>query len=85
MFCLYFYLIQFYYFTKLKTKFDETRIKNWYRAFAKECPDGRLTRDHLIKLFKKVFPLGDGEVFCEHIFRVFDDDGNNSLEFRVGF
>ena len=32
-----------------------------------------------------MFPLGDGEVFCEHIFRVFDDDGNNSLEFRVGF
>ena len=59
------------------------RIKNWYRAFAKECPDGRLTREHLIRLFKKVFPLGDGEVFCEHIFRVFDDDGNNSLEFRV--
>ena len=70
---------------QLKTKFDETRITTWYRAFVKECPDGKLTRDHLIRLFKKVFPQGDGEIFCDHIFRVFDDDGNNSLEFRVGY
>ena len=68
-----------------KTKFDEARIRNWYQAFSKECPDGKLTRDHLIKLFKKVFPMGDGEIFCDHIFRVFDDDGNNTLEFRVRY
>ena len=69
----------------LKTKFDEMRIQKWYQAFNKECPEGKLTREHLIKLFKKVFPQGDGEVFCDHIFRVFDDDSNNTLEFRVRY
>ena len=68
-----------------KTKFDEARIRKWYQAFAKECPEGRLTHEHLTRLFKKVFPSGDGEVFCEHIFRVFDDDGNNALDFQVRF
>jgi Ca2+-binding EF-hand superfamily protein len=69
----------------LKTKFDEARIRTWYQAFSKECPDGKLTRDHLTKLFKKVFPTGDGEIFCDHIFRVFDDDGSNTLEFTVSY
>ena len=73
------------YFFILKTKFDEIRIQKWYQAFNKECPEGKLTREHLIKLFKKVFPQGDGEVFCDHIFRVFDDDSNNTLEFRVRY
>ena len=67
----------------LKTNFGEERIRKWYQAFSKECSDGVLTREHLARLFKKVFPAGDSDTFCEHIFRVFDDDGNNCLDFKV--
>ena len=67
----------------LKTNFGEERIRKWYQAFSKECSDGVLTREHLARLFKKVFPAGDSDTFCEHIFRVFDDDGNNALDFKV--
>ncbi len=31
----------------------------------------------------KVFPAGNGETFCTHIFRIFDSDGNNFLDFKV--
>ena len=31
----------------------------------------------------QVFPIGDSETFCNHIFRVFDDDGSNTLDFKV--
>ena len=47
-----------------------------------ECPSGKLSKAHLQRLFKRVFPSGDSENFCDYIFRLFDDDGNNVLEFK---
>ena len=41
-----------------------------------------MTREQLESLFKKVFPVGDSLAFCEHIFRIFDDDKNGSIEFK---
>ena len=41
-----------------------------------------MTRVQLEALFKKVFPGGDGVVFSDHIFRIFDDDKNNTIEFK---
>ena len=52
------------------------------RSFFKECPDGKLTREHLTKLFKRVYPSGDAEKFCEHVFRVFNDDDSDHLDFK---
>ena len=37
--------------------------------FRSECPNGKLSRSHLLQLFSKVFPQGNAESFCEHIFR----------------
>ena len=34
-------------------------------------------------LFKRVFPGGDSEMFCDHIYRIFDSDGNGYLDFKV--
>ena len=34
-------------------------------------------------LFKRVFPGGDSESFCDHIYRIFDSDGNGYLDFKV--
>ena len=50
--------------------------------FMTECPSGKLSKTHLQRLFKRVFPVGDSENFCDYIFRLFDDDGNNVLEFK---
>ena len=64
------------------TKFDQAQIHYWFNAFRKECPKGRLTKTHLHSLFRKVFPSGDSEAFCNHIFRIFDSDGNQFLDFK---
>ena len=53
-----------------------------FRCFQKECPDGNMTREHLESLSRKVFPSGDSAAFCDHIFRIFDDDNNKTLEFK---
>ena len=37
---------------------------------------------HFSGLFSKIFPTGNAESFCNHIFRLFDSDGNNFLDFK---
>lgn len=64
------------------TKFTEEAIRRWFGNFREECPNGKLTKNHLHSLFKKIFPGGDSEVFCNHIFRIFDSDGNGFLDFK---
>ena len=41
-----------------------------------------MSREQLESLFKKVFPVGDSMAFCDHIFRIFDDDKNGTIEFK---
>ena len=41
------------------TSFSEDEIVDWFKRFRKDCPDGKLTKDHLRKLFKQAFPLGN--------------------------
>ena len=41
-----------------------------------------MTRAQLELLFKCIFPAGDSRVFVDHIFRIFDDDKNGTIEFK---
>ena len=66
----------------LKTSYSEKEIQAWYLNFKEECPSGKLTKSHMQRLFKRVFPVGDSEHFCDFIFRLFDEDQNNVLEFK---
>merc|ERR1711974_553586 len=65
-----------------RTKFGEEKIVAWFKRFRKECPDGRLTRHHLRALFQKVFPDGNASKITSHVFRIFDSDGNDFLDFK---
>ena len=42
-----------------KTNFTEEQIIHWFKRFKKDCPDGRLTKDHLRALFRMAFPDGE--------------------------
>ena len=65
-----------------ETSYTEGEVRRWFFNFMEECPSGKLSKAHLQRLFKRVFPVGDSENFCDYIFRLFDDDGNNVLEFK---
>ncbi len=69
-------------FLKVKTSFSEEEILRWHANFLEECPSGKLSKAHLQRLFKKLSPFGDSEHFCSYIFRLFDADQNNVLEFK---
>ena len=62
-------------FLKAHTRYDENTIKEWYKGFKQDCPNGNLTPD-------KFFPSGNAEQFCDHVFRTFDTDKNGTIDFK---
>ena len=64
------------------TCYDEKTIKQWYKNFKKDCPDGQLTKVKFLQMYKVFFPSGNAEHFCEHIFRTFDTNQNGYIDFK---
>ncbi|XP_023288702.1 neuronal calcium sensor 2 [Orussus abietinus] len=70
-------------FLKSHTRYDEATIKEWYKGFKQDCPNGRLTPAKFVDMYKMFFPSGNAEEFCDHVFRTFDMDKNGYIDFKV--
>ena len=68
-------------FLKASTGYDESTIKQMHKMFMKECPNGRLTPNKFIDLYKLFIWRGNAEMYCEHVFRTFDTDQNGFIDF----
>merc|ERR1712004_892880 len=69
-------------FLRSNTRYDEGTIKEWYKGFKQDCPDGKLTPDAFMKIYSKCFPAGSAGQFCDHVFRTFDMDKNGFVDFK---
>ena len=69
-------------FLKAHTRYGENTIKEWYKGFKQECPNGNLTPVNFVDMYKMFFPSGNAEQFCDHIFRTFDADKNGTIDFK---
>ncbi|CAG5133496.1 unnamed protein product [Candidula unifasciata] len=69
-------------FLQQNTKFSKDEIKQWYKGFMRDCPNGNLSKDKFKEVYSQFFPGGDPEAFCEHVFRSFDKDKSGSIEFK---
>ena len=69
-------------FLKSHTRYDENTIKEWYKGFKQDCPNGRLTPPKFVDMYKLFFPSGNAEQFCDHVFRTFDTDKNGYIDFK---
>ncbi|XP_031638085.1 neuronal calcium sensor 2 isoform X2 [Contarinia nasturtii] len=69
-------------FLKSHTRYDEVTIKEWYKGFKQDCPNGRLTPAKFVDMYKMFFPSGNAEEFCDHVFRTFDMDKNGYIDFK---
>lgn len=64
------------------TYFSEKEILQWHKGFKKDCPNGHLTEQGFIRIYKQFFPHGDPSKFAALVFRVFDENKDGSIEFE---
>ena len=48
-----------------------------------DCPQGTLGKDNLLLMYSSFLPGENCKVFVDQLFRVFDRDGNGSIDFKV--
>ncbi|XBW36791.1 hypothetical protein QEN19_002368 [Hanseniaspora menglaensis] len=67
---------------KQKTYFDKREIKQWYKGFIRDCPQGYLNKQEFIKIYSQFFPFGDSTEFASHIFKSFDLNDDELVDFN---
>ncbi|CAB4063832.1 Neuronal calcium sensor 2 [Lepeophtheirus salmonis] len=83
-------------FLKAHTRYDENTIKEWYKGFKQDCPNGRLTPAKFVDMYKMFFPSGNAEQSffspltsllpdtpeekLKWAFRMYDVDGNGVID-----
>ena len=55
---------------------------NIHRGFKKDCPGGLLCQDKVLEMYSMILPEGNAQKFVEQIFRVFDKDGDGTIDFK---
>ena len=55
----------------------------FFRGFAKDCPNGKLYRQKVTEVYDELVPNGNHKFFVDQIFRIFDQDANGYLDFKV--
>ncbi len=65
------------------TRYDEQEIREWYKGFKVDCPDGTLSKGKILDMYSMILPAGNAQVFVDQIFRIFDKDGNGTIDFKV--
>ena len=65
-----------------KTRFTKHEIKEWFEGFMFDCPSGKLKKGKAIDMYGMILPDKNAFVFVDHIFRIFDKDHNEEIDFK---
>ena len=57
--------------------------KDFVRGFKYDCPSGQLDKEKMLSMYSLILPAGNAKVFVDQIFRIFDQDGDGSIDFKV--
>ncbi|XP_063728970.1 uncharacterized protein LOC134856618 isoform X2 [Symsagittifera roscoffensis] len=64
-----------------QTNFSEQELKQYFKRFKKEHPDGKMDEKALRKMFESVFREGDASEISAQMMHMFDRDNSGSLDF----
>jgi len=70
---------------RLNTDFTESEIKTWYlwyKSVIADCSSGRMDIVEFKKIYSMMYPNGVEDKYVEHVFRSFDTNGDNEVDFR---
>lgn len=67
---------------KNQTDFSGPELQQWYKSFVKDYPEGTINKEEFRKTYEKVFPDGDATSFSDQVFRTFDKNVDNKVDFR---
>jgi len=64
------------------TNFSEADIKEWFREFIMDCPEGILTKAKVMEMLTFILPSENGKIIADLIFGTFDKDKNGWIDFN---
>merc|ERR1712226_684422 len=64
-----------------KTAFSESEVRMWHKYFMNDYPEGKMTQDQFVDVYRLFHPDGKPEQFAMHVFRVFDRGNKGHLTF----
>ena len=59
-------------------------FSNIFSGFMTDCPTGKMDRSKIESMYAMVLPLENAKSFVDQIFKIFDEDGDGTIDFRVG-
>jgi len=65
------------------TSYTNAEVQDFYEKFKKDYPKGYVDKKGFKTIYAAMFPQGSGaEKFADHIFRIYDADGNGQISFQ---
>ena len=49
-----------------------------------DCPTGKMDRAKIESMYAMVLPPKNAKSFVDQIFKIFDEDGDGTIDFKVG-
>ena len=64
------------------TQFSDAEITEIHQGFLKDTPSGLATLEQFKTMYRILFPYGDASAFAKHVFRTFDTNGDDYVDFK---